>query len=107
MQLSIRENKPRIRRNIDNGGISGINNVSPQADWNLYPNPTDGQVTLEMNNPDENNDISITDVLGKVVYTHVLQGKKSLINLSSLPSGTYFAHLRSGNISEVRKIIKD
>jgi PKD repeat protein len=89
-------------------GVSGVQNVTQKADWNIFPNPATGNITLVTNSSGgEKTSIEITNVLGEVVYAKIVSGNKSLIDLSQLSTGAYFVHLRSGNASDVKKLIKD
>lgn len=72
----------------------------------VYPNPTDGLVTIELPKPIQA-DYLITDVTGK----DCLKGSipynlmKTSINLSSLPSGLYFIRLSSEQGQSVFRVL--
>lgn len=73
-----------------------VNELQATLNFSIYPNPTNGWVTLEL---ESLSDIrySVVDVLGKELM--VLQPKSLLesVNLSDLPDGTYF--LKVSNMS--------
>ncbi len=67
----------------------------------LYPNPVSDQLWMTVQLPlDETAEVTIADVLGKVVFMdkHLLHtGQNRLeINVSQLPAGTYFVRLTAG-----------
>ncbi len=58
---------------------------------NVYPNPSDGIFILENNFLSEtDNSFRITDITGKILFTGILGGTQTQIDLSSLQSGIYF-----------------
>ncbi|MCB0629442.1 MAG: S8/S53 family peptidase [Saprospiraceae bacterium] len=69
----------------------------------LYPNPTSGQVTIEMQTPDfEDYELIVSNVLGQIVYRETfsplrLDPKKKSIDLSYLAAGVYVVSLVKGN----------
>jgi serine protease len=102
---------------VDNVRLtSGCENFSANeelesiTDWNIFPNPNDGQFTLSMNNDKAANyRIQILDVLGKLVVEKEIStagaSSQTQFDLSQFPSGTYLVKLSDGVNSEVRKIV--
>lgn len=91
--------------------ISGIESILPQVTLlSMYPNPVHTLLNIDLNTLCET-DISITlaDIKGREVMTLVkgtsLQGKNSFsIDISSLPSGSYFVRVISGKNAFIRKL---
>jgi hypothetical protein len=50
-------------------GFAGINEVSLSENISIYPNPTTGNVQIECNIPEGEYEMSMTDVLGQVLFT--------------------------------------
>ncbi len=79
------------------------------ARFNIYPNPANGLVNLLIpeNSFNEAITITITDILGKVVYTEMAGMKFGLIqlNLYHLENGAYFIKLKGGNSERSQKLI--
>ena len=68
----------------------------------IYPNPSQGEVTIESQKEIEN--LSVYNSLGAIVRKlEGIKGKKSIL-LTDLSPGTYFAHITSEGITQVRKI---
>lgn len=79
--------------------------VSVLADMGLsaYPNPSiDGRYNFSI---PESGNLMITDMNGKVIYSHPVTIGKSNINLSGKSSGIYFASLTTKNKSYRYKLI--
>jgi hypothetical protein len=72
----------------------------------VYPNPTNGNFTIDLGNIFGKTEIQITDMLGKVIEF------KSLINTQKLdlfiqePAGTYIVTVRADNKKAVIRIVK-
>lgn len=78
-------------------------------DMRVYPNPTQGQFMLELNNEItlENAKVTIFNVLGQVVQQTTFNGQKMLLDLANQSQGIYFVRLKTQNgIEATRKIQK-
>jgi len=63
----------------------------------IYPNPAINYFSLELpENIQDNAELSIYDLSGKMVLTTQLIGSKNRINVSSLQNGTYIVQLSEG-----------
>lgn len=69
----------------------------------IYPNPTNGR--LQVLNA-QNTELTVYDVLGKVLMTRKLINSNELIDLSQLLSGTYFVALDQNGQRRVEKVVK-
>ena len=75
-----------------------------------YPNPTNGEVDMYVGGKDEVVILSVYNIKGELIYTKnkkILQTRKSDLNLSSVPSGTYIINLESPTVRKTFKIIKN
>lgn len=73
---------------------------------NIYPNPSQGILTIEIADTYTDMNVSITDVMGKKVYDDVIiNDNRSIINLSHLPDAVYLVEVRYNNISIKEKIV--
>jgi hypothetical protein len=72
----------------------------------LYPNPTEGILTIELSSAlDKECSLILTDSFGKIVSTHLLQHQKNLIDCTMIESGIYFYKLINGLVQETGKIV--
>jgi hypothetical protein len=77
---------------------------SAQLNINVYPNPTTGLVTLDLNAATQ---ITITNALGQVVYTETVLAGKQTINLKNQNNGLYFMNLNQHGKQQTIKVIKN
>ena len=89
-------------------GPSGVDNVNPAFNGNLYPNPTQGITNITMNNLNGKSvEISVTNLLGQEVksFSKVpVTGNRATVNLASLSSGVYFMNVNDGKSSFTQKV---
>ena len=89
----------------DNPGIGNPNN----SFFKIYPNPTPGKFTLELNGDVTNAQVhvEIFGVLGDRILSKDMQvDRKQEFSLIEKPTGVYVIHVTSGLNSETEKIIK-
>lgn len=85
------------------GVVTTLSNTQFESNTiSVYPNPTSGILTI---NTENNVDVSITDITGKVIFTKNNVSKNDAINLTGLQKGVYFAKLTADGINEIKKII--
>ena len=70
---------------------------------NIYPNPSNGIVNIEL---DENGEfaIEVTDILGKVISTETIKSN-TILNLHNLDKGVYFVTVSNNEIMKTTKVI--
>ena len=82
-----------------------ITPLQPEISWKYYPNPTTGQVTVEiMNLPlDEKKGVLyLTDITGKLLRRFdVKDDEKILMDISEFPTGTYYLTFFYGDESKL------
>ena len=86
-------------------GISELGNLTIE----VYPNPSNGQIVLDINGDSEGFALTVVDVNGKLVYSEriasVNSNLRKAIDLSTLSKGMYFLKLEDGTESIARKLI--
>jgi len=79
--------------------------IKPEISWKYYPNPTTGQVTVEiMNLPqgEKKGELFLTDITGKLLRRfEVKDDEKILMNISEFPTGTYYLTFFYGEESKL------
>jgi hypothetical protein len=86
----------------------GINQTNNNAELNTYPNPSNGQLYIDLKGIKANNSkISIVDVLGREIYKETIRTNESLININlDVEQGIYFVKItKTGNTTVLTKKI--
>ncbi len=90
---------------------TGVSEIPTVSDFNIYPNPSNGNLTISLNSAKEQKmNIQVLDQMGKVVFAvndrDVISGStQTNLDLSSLSSGIYMLRLENKEGSVNRKII--
>lgn len=83
-----------ITLNISNVGTGTLN--AGNSAVRLYPNPSQGQVTVEYEGAGGINAVSVVNAVGAVVYKETFkQARKEMVNLSELPAGSYLIRVQT------------
>ena len=92
--------------NCSGAKISGNDEVKETIIISFYPNPTDGLLNLEINNANvQNINYMILDLNGRIIKEANLDNERT-INLSQLPSSTYFVRVGVDGQEFVKQIVK-
>lgn len=69
----------------------------------VYPNPSNGKLTVKNNNS-EINEIELIDLSGKVVYAKSVSGNETVLDISNLNKGLYILKVQTKNGSETIRV---
>ena len=81
---------------------TGVTANSSSKSILVYPNPNNGQFTLELN---INAQVQIIDALGRVVYDEKLSSGKQIINIHEEKNGVYFMKIITDTNQHTERII--
>lgn len=70
----------------------------------VYPNPSKGIFTISL---EEDADVRVHDMLGKVIYSNKVKAGNNAIDISSYQAGLYLLNLKSERGSITKKLIKE
>ena len=93
------------------GLTDGVNDyiMSDKSTLNVYPNPTDGHVYIDVNlSSKKDGTVEIYNVLGKKIYDYAfksLTAESIEADLSNFGNGVYFVILKSGNEMITKKLV--
>ena len=82
-----------------------IHNVVNVHSAKLYPNPAAETLYVEVNNPAVKQ-LKVMDITGKLLLSQSVSANKEAINISSLPSGTYYLQLVSDTQAVGSRFVK-
>ncbi len=73
----------------------------------VYPNPTNGNININLDHNAENASVKVYDLTGKIIYENVINNTyKTSVNLNDVAAGLYFLEIKEGEFKQVEKIIK-
>ena len=72
--------------------------------FKFYPNPTSGILNISYSS--EITNVTVTNIVGQIVQDFTTNQNMVQIDLSSLPSSTYFVKVESNGKSKIIKVIK-
>jgi Zn-dependent metalloprotease len=75
------------------------------SDFNIYPNPNNGSFVIQMSTAIPNTNMSIVDMLGKVVYMKQLGNDLNQNFSLNLAEGLYYVRLQNQHLSLMKKIV--
>lgn len=90
---------------VGNDDDAGVNSEDLNWALKLYPNPTDGKVSI-MVNGFEVNSITITNAQGKKLKTINVNNDEFEVDLSRFPTGVYFMHFESEERTIIKKVVR-
>lgn len=85
----------------------GINNISKESSFSLYPNPADNYVLVDYALETNDATLLITNVLGEIVMEEYIDNSQGDVRLDTekLDRGYYFVQLQSNGKSLTQKLV--
>lgn len=96
--------------NLTATGLVGVSDITTGPDvFNLYPNPTTGNIFFSINsNERQQADIAVTDLTGRIIYSNsqkLSSGANSLqVNISDAPTGLYLLKVATNEGQKTFKV---
>jgi hypothetical protein len=78
---------------VVNSCSTGINTLNGITAVKVYPNPSNGNVFIQVDNI-ANTSVEVFNALGEMVYTKALNSNLENVNLEKLNAGVYFIHVK-------------
>jgi hypothetical protein len=72
----------------------------------VYPVPSNDQVTITLPESNQKTQIVVTDLTGKTYYTGIATGNVHQLHISQYPAGIYVVQLINGNNRIIKRIVK-
>lgn len=93
------------RSNIVNNGQIGVNE-NKVFQFNVYPNPTNGVITLQSAPELMGNSFTILDFMGRILMKDTISNIKQDIDMINFAKGTYYLKIE-GALLNIEKLIKN
>ena len=84
--------------------VVGMPELTPSS-WAMYPNPTEGRFTLELDPVVEQAQLTIVNAIGKMVYKQQLTNTRIVMDVEHLSSGIYIVTIQTKLGKRVRELI--
>lgn len=75
------------------------------VDTRVYPNPASEELNVVLPNNVEEASVTITDAVGKIVFTGKIDSVNQKVNVSSLNEGMYFVKITSGGLTTTKSVV--
>ena len=86
---------------------TGIATKGVVADVNIYPNPNEGQFTIQLPAaPASPVQVEIMNELGQLIDAFTMTGTTKEVSISQLEGGVYFVRIISGDVVSVHRVVK-
>ncbi|GAB1308893.1 hypothetical protein KH5_15760 [Urechidicola sp. KH5] len=92
----------------NSNSVLGLNEVSNNSLFTIYPNPVTNRVNLNISETLINSTIQVFDVTGKEVFAHkesLSSGENSIELPSNIKNGIYFLKLTEGKKTQTQQLI--
>ena len=83
----------------------GVKNDIHANDFNLYPNPSNGIVTIEFKDLHSVNNFAILDITGKVILNKKIYSNKETFDLSFLSKGIYIIQISDIKSTSANRLV--
>ncbi|NTW23775.1 MAG: T9SS type A sorting domain-containing protein [Lentimicrobium sp.] len=91
---------------LGNSPLVGIPEIKQHANFTIYPNPSDGSITLALPGLFPGSELTILNAEGQQLVRREITEHFTVINISTLPPGIYLVKLQHEKMVEVKKMIK-
>ncbi len=91
---------------FQNKAVSLIQSHS-NTNLNIFPNPANSYININLNSQFLNTEISILDMNGSLVLEKNISSNNIQLNISKLKQGTYFVYVNTGLYRTIKQIIKE
>ncbi|HXP50234.1 MAG TPA: T9SS type A sorting domain-containing protein, partial [Bacteroidia bacterium] len=84
---------------------TGIDNITANSNISIYPNPSNGIITVSIPSANEANTLRITDMIGNEIVKSQMKDVTKNLDLSSLQKGLYTITISNGTEKHIQKLI--
>ena len=113
------DGKPELLTGNINGGLiiysldpppfipTGIRNpFSEKLDFDLYPNPANNQLYIDINGIENNIQVQVYSLIGQLIATERNERQHHLeLNTTAFPNGMYLVKIKAGQKEGTQKVI--
>ena len=89
-----------------NGFTTNITSVTTEDEINIYPNPTNGQFTIDLNTLNANSSIIVYNTNGQKLMTQNVTSEKVIVDLEDQLTGIYLIQIHDGISYILKRVVK-
>lgn len=86
------------------GGVLGVNKAQ-LLNFSMFPNPSDGQITLQLPSDANQAKVRIFDYLGKTLVQKSINSSNKTLDVSNLNAGIYFVRIQTDTKVGTKKLV--
>ena len=90
---------------VVNGVATGVNAISNEVVFSMYPNPAHNQVLVQVDHLNKPTVINVRNILGQSVIAQSISTSETQLDLSTLANGVYIVELRQGDKVAVKQLV--
>ncbi|MFZ4402282.1 MAG: T9SS type A sorting domain-containing protein, partial [Bacteroidales bacterium] len=87
----------------------GVNEIYNSFVYRIYPNPTRGIISIEIDFLNEKSELQLINLQGKTIYSDFIYNCNNRlikeINLNTYPKGLYFIKIKNNKFTKVEKVV--
>jgi hypothetical protein len=95
----------KSKSNITNNKTTGVKGEAVQ--FAVYPNPSSGVFRVSSGSFKGAASITVTSLLGEVVYAAIITSGRHEIDLSGHPAGAYLVHITADRFHAIKKLVRN
>ncbi len=85
---------------------TGVNENSFASSINLFPNPADNHLTIDLGSNNKKVKVTITDITGKIIYTNIsTYTQKVEVNTQDFATGIYVVQIQAADFIGNKKLV--
>jgi hypothetical protein len=89
-----------------NCGVTAVSSIDKAATINLFPNPANNHLSIELGSIHPKVDVTITDITGKIIYsTSATNTEKIEVNAKDFAAGVYLVQIQSADFIATKKLV--
>ena len=85
---------------------ASISSPHSQNEINIWPNPANSYVNIDLSGQNGNNEISVLDSKGSLVLKKTVSSNNVQLNISNFQQGLYFIDVNTGSNRAIKKLVK-
>lgn len=87
------------------GAVNATKNISEESMFSIYPVPAEDFVNINLATDLTNSELQIIDIVGKTVYSKVVDQQAFRIDISNLNSGIYFIQITHNGARHAQQLL--